>query len=299
MSAAFASASAGHVYCPLQGYQQDGRHEVSRVPGYQEDEGLEYLQNGVPGYQYQSPPTQDIMKCEKTSVTSQIVSACHGQRDCNLLADPHILGVPECQDLHVFMKATFACVDLSIFLPRFLLNSTQRERYDSTSTDNLILPSTTTSSTTTTTTSTERIMITVKTPRMDYSDETTPGPWHSTGEDSTLGAGQSNEDTLTNRRSKGEGTIPGSGWSIGEEYWWNRGGEQADSYYKGDRIYLDNDLKDGDEGQREMHPSGPVIVPKTDEDSSGLLKITSTVLTNYSYLKVTPQCHIFIKFELI
>ena len=255
MSAAFASASAGHVYCPLQNYQQDG---VPGVPGYKQD--------GVPGYQYSTPPTQDLLKCEKTSVTSQVVSACHGQKDCSLLADPHILGVPECHDLHVFMKTTFACVDLSVFLPRFLLNSTQRDRYDSTSSTNRPTTTLTTSTTSTTTVSTtttttestfsELNTITVKTPKMDYFYESNPG----------------------------SETTPGSGRSIGEEYWWNRGDEQADSNYKGDRIYLDD--KNGDESMRDMTQSGPVIVPKDDKDSSGLLILTSSVLTNLSYLKV-------------
>ena len=45
---------------------------------------------------------------------------CHGAPSCRLTADPALLGLPACQDIHVSLKIAFACVQRNNFLPQFI-----------------------------------------------------------------------------------------------------------------------------------------------------------------------------------
>lgn len=95
---------AGHIYCP-----------VVRLPGYHQDVG--YQQDVLPSY-YSS---QELDLCQSTAATGTVTDICHGQHSCTLHADPVRLGVPACNDLHVYLKTTYSCVDQAVFQPHYLV----------------------------------------------------------------------------------------------------------------------------------------------------------------------------------
>ena len=72
--------------------------------GFQQDSNpdLDYFQD--------SAILGDIKKCENTPVTKSIMNSCHGQKQCNLTAEPQVMGVEVCNELYVFLKTTYACV---------------------------------------------------------------------------------------------------------------------------------------------------------------------------------------------
>ena len=47
-----------------------------------------------------------------STVTSYFITACHGQKHCNLTANPHALEVDGCSELYVYLKTVYACVDM-------------------------------------------------------------------------------------------------------------------------------------------------------------------------------------------
>ena len=118
-STKFASASSGHIYCPL----LSGVVRVGR--GFLADQA-----------------SREMEICTRQSATSSVMQLCHGQRSCVVTADPVSLGSLACKDKHVYMKTTYACVNKDIFLEKYQIQH------------NRSLLTTTTSTTTTTTSTT-------------------------------------------------------------------------------------------------------------------------------------------------
>jgi hypothetical protein len=175
------------------------------------------------------------------------------------MADPRSLGVPACLDLHVYLKTTYVCVDMSVFLPRYLLNTDQQLVYESTS-------STTTPPITTTTTTTTR-RTTTTTPRPTTS--TTTRSW-----------------TTTMRKRPPSPEIE----------WWGseglkRGGaageEGEEEEHQADSIYRGGEWLEGVSGRRVG--GGPPLVKRVDSEDSAadrIPDIVTGVVMTYSFMQV-------------
>ena len=88
LSSFFSPAATAPIYCPLSHDYHDKEH-AQDVSAF-----------------------QDINQCTNTPVTSCLLSACHGQKRCNLTADPAELKASVCSDHFVYLKTVFACVDM-------------------------------------------------------------------------------------------------------------------------------------------------------------------------------------------
>jgi len=147
LSAKFASASAGHIYCPLHGlgFQADG------LPRDQDYE------SGRMMYQADQA-SREMEMCVNSPATEIMMDLCHGQRTCGVRAEPASLGSMACRDLHVYMKTTYVCVDKSIFMPRFQLE--HNKTLETTTQPTTTTTTTETTSTITTTVTTLRYFVT-------------------------------------------------------------------------------------------------------------------------------------------
>merc|ERR1711892_1151775 len=110
-SSHFSPAAQALIYCPLypEEYQQD----------YHQDK--EYVQD--------SSVIPDMKKCTDTPVTSYFINACHGQKQCNLTANPLALEVDQCSELYVYLKTVFACVDMRVIQNAFVDRVTQQNEF--------------------------------------------------------------------------------------------------------------------------------------------------------------------------
>ena len=88
LSSFFSPAATAPIYCPLSHDYHDKEH-AQDVSAF-----------------------QDINQCTETPVTTSFLSACHGQKRCNLSADPAELQASVCSDHFVYLKTVFACVDM-------------------------------------------------------------------------------------------------------------------------------------------------------------------------------------------
>jgi len=96
-SSSFRSAGSGPLYCPLR---------------------TEYIENALDYSKDNSG--KNMKKCEKTDMTRSVIKYCHGRKECNIVADPGILGAPACQLQHVLLQITYACMVGSNFLPKYI-----------------------------------------------------------------------------------------------------------------------------------------------------------------------------------
>ena len=54
--------------------------------------------------------------CDNISVTNKVMKYCHGEKKCNISADPELLGAEQCKGLELYLKTTFACVKKDILV---------------------------------------------------------------------------------------------------------------------------------------------------------------------------------------
>ena len=97
LSANFASVTENYFFCPnisLAAKSEEG-FQSDKQPGH----GL-----------FKSKSSEKMEKCVKSSVSSEVEKLCLGHSSCHLKADPGMLGAPQCENLNVFLKVTFACV---------------------------------------------------------------------------------------------------------------------------------------------------------------------------------------------
>ena len=73
-----------------------------------------------------SAVVQDMKQCTDTPVTSYFIHACHGQKHCNLTANPLALEVDMCSALYVYLKTVYACVDMQAIQDTFVDRTTQQ-----------------------------------------------------------------------------------------------------------------------------------------------------------------------------
>merc|ERR1719422_527695 len=97
-STSFGTPTSGHVFCPTPG---------NNVGSWQRT-----------GFPKNSPSAVEL--CHNETVTGRVQSLCHGYRACSFTADPLTLSVSACLGLHLTLKTTFACVDKSVFQPKFV-----------------------------------------------------------------------------------------------------------------------------------------------------------------------------------
>ena len=98
-SASFSTPASGHVFCPLPG-RYGGRN---RRPGL-------YTELSFPG----------TNECKNYPVTEKVSELCHGYSSCSFKADPSELEAKPCEIFHLTLKTTFACVDKSVLLAKFV-----------------------------------------------------------------------------------------------------------------------------------------------------------------------------------
>jgi len=96
-SSTFKSAGSGPLYCPLR------TEYIKEALDYSKDEA-----------------GRDMKKCERADVTKSILKFCHGEKTCNIKADPLVLNAPSCHLQHVLLKVTYACMTGLNFLPKFI-----------------------------------------------------------------------------------------------------------------------------------------------------------------------------------
>ena len=91
----FSPASTAPIYCPLyhEEYQQDYHNK-------------EY--------------GQDSQDCTQTPVTGYLIEQCHGQKTCNITANPQQLGAAVCNDHFVYLKTVYACVDMRAIMEEYV-----------------------------------------------------------------------------------------------------------------------------------------------------------------------------------
>jgi hypothetical protein len=191
---------------------------------------------------------------QKEEVTAELSRLCHGQSQCSLMADPRSLGVPACLDLHVYLKTTYVCVDMSVFLPRYLLNTDQQLVFESTS-----------STTTPPTTTTRRTTTTTSRP----TTSTTTRSWTTT--------------TSTMRKRPPSPEIE----------WWGseglkRGGAaEEEEEHQADSIYRGGEWLEGVSGRRVV--AGPPLVKRVESGDGAadrIPDIVTGVVMTYSFMQV-------------
>ena len=62
----------------------------------------------------------DKKQCTDTLVTSYVMEACHGQKQCNLTASPGVMGAVGCSSLYVYLKTVYACVEVRAIKGEFV-----------------------------------------------------------------------------------------------------------------------------------------------------------------------------------
>jgi len=102
--AKFQNVGSGPVYCPLR---------------------TEYLTAAMDKSKEETAVM--IKECEGSSVTPALVRKCHGSQECVITADPLQLNVPKCQNQHVSLKITFACMNKDNFLPSYISRDEEEE----------------------------------------------------------------------------------------------------------------------------------------------------------------------------
>ena len=95
LSSVFSPASTAPIYCPL--YHEE----------YQQD---------YPNKEY----GQDSQDCTQTPVTEYFIEQCHGQKTCNITANPQQLGAAVCNDHFVYLKTVYACVDMRAIIEEYV-----------------------------------------------------------------------------------------------------------------------------------------------------------------------------------
>jgi hypothetical protein len=62
----------------------------------------------------------EMKQCTNTPVTKYFMDACHGQKNCNLIASPKAMGAVICSLLYVYLKTVYACVEVSVINEEFV-----------------------------------------------------------------------------------------------------------------------------------------------------------------------------------
>eukprot|EP00092_Neocalanus_flemingeri_P006155 GFUD01006626.1.p1 GENE.GFUD01006626.1~~GFUD01006626.1.p1 ORF type:complete len:507 (+),score=68.06 GFUD01006626.1:299-1819(+) len=104
-SSSFQSAGSGPIYCPV-------RSEFI-------EEALDYSKDEA---------GRSMKECERSEVTKSLIKICHGEKSCNITADPIQLGAPACHKLHVLLKITYDCMTGINFLPKFVKHLVTTEK---------------------------------------------------------------------------------------------------------------------------------------------------------------------------
>ena len=81
----------------------------------------------------------DKKQCTDNLVTSYVMEACHGQKQCNLTASPGVMGAVGCSSLYVYLKTVYACVEVRAIKGEFVDRQILTRRKSKIQTGNEIL----------------------------------------------------------------------------------------------------------------------------------------------------------------